>query len=67
MNVEQLNIFSYKQNVFWGLHGVDVYGALSWDRLHAYHGGLFSDHILPEIRMHISALPGRAEGEVDDG
>jgi hypothetical protein len=26
-----------------------VYAAISWDRLHAYHGGLFSDHLLEEV------------------
>ena len=33
------------QNAFWSLGNTDVYSAISWDRLHAYHGGLFSDHI----------------------
>jgi hypothetical protein len=23
---------------------------ISWDRLHAYHGGLFSDHIWEEVK-----------------
>jgi len=59
-------MFCYSQNVFWGLHGVDIYGALSWDRLHAYHGGLFSDHILGEIRLVLAGLPGRVEADVDE-
>jgi hypothetical protein len=33
------------QNVFWELDYSDVYSALSWERLHAYHGGLFK-HLL---------------------
>ena len=50
----------------WGLRGVDVYSALSWDCLHAYHGGLFSDHILVEIRAKLSELRGRAEADIDE-
>lgn len=40
--------------------GVDVYSAVSWDRLHAYHGGLFSDHLLEELKSVIEESPGRA-------
>ncbi|KAJ3505987.1 hypothetical protein NLJ89_g7124 [Agrocybe chaxingu] len=54
------------QNIFWSLHGVDVYRALSWDRLHAYHGGLFSDHLLVELKAIVKKLPGRtAEIAID--
>jgi hypothetical protein len=28
----------------------DVHDALSWDRLHAYHLGLFGDHLLAHLR-----------------
>uniref|UniRef100_A0A8H7XPR9 Uncharacterized protein n=1 Tax=Psilocybe cubensis TaxID=181762 RepID=A0A8H7XPR9_PSICU len=38
------------ENVFWMMNGSDVYQALSWDRLHAYHGGLFSDHLWVEFK-----------------
>lgn len=38
------------QNAFWTLSGTDVYDALSWDRLHAYHLGLFGDHLLAHLR-----------------
>jgi len=36
--------------MFWDLHRTDVYSALSWDQLHTYHGGLFSDHLLVELK-----------------
>ncbi|KAH6880256.1 hypothetical protein BKA70DRAFT_1126649 [Coprinopsis sp. MPI-PUGE-AT-0042] len=36
-------------NVFWYMAHTDIYKALCWDRLHAYHGGLFSHHILKEF------------------
>jgi len=37
-------------------HGSDIHKALSFDRLHAYHGGLFSDHLLPEVKNLINEL-----------
>ena len=37
------------QNVFWSLSYTDVHRAISWDRLHAYHGGLFSNHLLEQV------------------
>ncbi|KAI0644335.1 hypothetical protein C8Q79DRAFT_913714 [Trametes meyenii] len=44
------------ENVFWKIPGCDVYRALSWDRLHAYHGGLFSDHLFDELQKIIQDL-----------
>ena len=41
--------FSLK-NVFWKFPCTDIYQAISWDRLHAYHSGLFSDHIWEEVK-----------------
>ncbi|KAI0754076.1 hypothetical protein C8Q80DRAFT_1296322 [Daedaleopsis nitida] len=38
------------QNVFWRIEEFDLHKALSWDRLHAYHGGLFSDHLFDEFQ-----------------
>ncbi|KAF6755026.1 hypothetical protein DFP72DRAFT_1068157 [Ephemerocybe angulata] len=37
------------KNVFWSFKYTDVYSALGWDRLHAYHSGLFRKHILQEF------------------
>ena len=44
------------QNVFWRHTTMDVYQAISWDRLHAYHGGLFSRHIYKELLDIIKAI-----------
>ncbi|EDQ99252.1 uncharacterized protein LACBIDRAFT_316752 [Laccaria bicolor S238N-H82] len=38
------------ENVFWKFPRTDIHRAISWDRLHAYHGGLFSDHIWEEVK-----------------
>ena len=35
----------------------DIYQALSWDRMHAYHGGLFSDHLWVEFKEIAKNLP----------
>ena len=37
------------QNAFWSIPFSDPYVILSWDRLHAYHSGLFRKHILKEF------------------
>ncbi|TEB31163.1 hypothetical protein FA13DRAFT_1629677, partial [Coprinellus micaceus] len=37
------------ENTFWSFGHTDVYSAPGWDRLHAYHGGLFRKHILQEL------------------
>lgn len=39
--------------------------AISFDRLHAYHGGLFGDHLWPEVKAHIEALGRPAISLVD--
>ncbi|KAF8956124.1 hypothetical protein BDZ97DRAFT_1907300 [Flammula alnicola] len=58
------------KNTLWDLRGTDVYSAISWDKLHAHDGGLFSDHLLEEVKRIIKAL-GRdsrsAEAAIDAG
>ncbi|KAH9892021.1 hypothetical protein C8Q73DRAFT_650423, partial [Cubamyces lactineus] len=53
------------ENVFWKLPYCDVYRALSWDRLHAYHGGLFSDHLFEEFQQIVKNLGREAIVEVN--
>jgi hypothetical protein len=47
------------QNVFWHFEYSDLYLTISWDRLHAYHIGLFADHLLEEFLSILDEL-GRA-------
>ncbi|KAJ3500219.1 hypothetical protein NLJ89_g9890 [Agrocybe chaxingu] len=54
------------ENVFWKMDGSDVYKALSWDRLHAYHGGLFSDHLWVEFKEIIEGLGRKSAKSVDE-
>lgn len=59
-----LLIFLYK-NAFWDLSYFDPYQALSWDRLHAYHGGLFSDHIWSEFKRVVDELGKKQAKQID--
>ncbi|KAI0374197.1 hypothetical protein BV20DRAFT_1041702 [Pilatotrama ljubarskyi] len=43
----------------------NVYRALSWDRLHAYHGGLFSDHLFDEYQIILDGLGGARSTQVN--
>lgn len=45
-----------------------MYSALSWDRLHAYHGGLFSDHLWSEFKAVVETLDKSKEAgqKIDD-
>lgn len=54
------------QNVFWGLDNSDTYQALSFDRLHAFHLGLFEDHIWSVLKGKIKAAGQQAIKKVDD-
>jgi len=42
--------------MFSKLSNTDVYAAISWDCLHAYHGGLFSDHLWVCFKEIVMAL-----------
>ncbi|PCH36191.1 hypothetical protein WOLCODRAFT_86299, partial [Wolfiporia cocos MD-104 SS10] len=54
------------QNSFWKIANTDVHKALSFDRLHAYHLGLFGDHLWPEIKAHVNNIGRDAAIMVDD-
>ncbi len=43
------------QNVFWEVNWSDPHDTNSFDRLHAYHTGLFSAHLLPEYQELVLA------------
>ncbi|KAK0471916.1 hypothetical protein IW261DRAFT_1424721 [Armillaria novae-zelandiae] len=45
------------KNVFWSMDRSDPYRAVSWDRLHAYHLGLFK-HLLLRLLEHVERIPG---------
>ncbi|ETW76940.1 hypothetical protein HETIRDRAFT_328617 [Heterobasidion irregulare TC 32-1] len=54
------------ENVFWSIANVNPYQVLSWDRLHAYHLGLFGDHLWFELKQYISDWGRSAESQVDN-
>ncbi|KAK0488236.1 hypothetical protein EDD18DRAFT_1359684 [Armillaria luteobubalina] len=45
------------ENVFWSIANSDPYKAVSWDRLHAYHLGVFR-HLLNRLLEHLENIPG---------
>ncbi|KAK0483052.1 hypothetical protein EDD18DRAFT_1112326 [Armillaria luteobubalina] len=45
------------ENVFWSIEQSDLYRAVSWDRLHAYHLGLFK-HLLLHLLEHVENIQG---------
>jgi len=59
-------LIQHFKNVFWDLNYCDPYCALLWDRLHAYHGGLFSDHIWVEFKRTVNAIGKSAAKKVDE-
>lgn len=52
------------QNAFWALMHTDIYKALCWDRLHAYHNGVFK-HLLTEFLNIFDDLPRSAKAEIE--
>ncbi|TFK18477.1 hypothetical protein FA15DRAFT_253053 [Coprinopsis marcescibilis] len=55
------------ENVFWKIGYTNVYDIISWDRLHAYHLGLFGNHLLGEFIRLVEAnkLESRVDAELD--
>lgn len=53
------------QNVFWEVADSDPHRALSVDRLHVNHGGLFARHLWVEFRRIMGEMPRKARGVVE--
>ncbi|EIW85767.1 hypothetical protein CONPUDRAFT_48530 [Coniophora puteana RWD-64-598 SS2] len=50
------------ENIFWDIQHSDPHDALSFDRLHFNHGGLFGRHLLPELQKIIKFVSSKIEG-----
>ncbi|KAK0467597.1 hypothetical protein IW261DRAFT_1553860 [Armillaria novae-zelandiae] len=55
--VPDKNLMDITENVFWSMDRSDPYRAVSWDRLHAYHLGLFK-HLLLRLLEHVEIIHG---------
>ena len=55
----------YFQNVFWQINNSDPHRALSWDRLHAFQGGLFGHHIWKEVKEEAGAIGREAVAKIN--
>lgn len=52
--------------MFWSLRNSDPYKALSFDRLHTNHLGLFKDHLWRETKQAVQEMGRSAVGKVED-
>lgn len=57
--------FSSDQNVFWNIAYSDPHHAISFDRLHSHHSGLWGDHLFGQIKQHLISLGGRNSAKLD--
>ena len=54
------------QSVFWGLENSDPHKAISFDRLHTNHLGMFKDHLWPTMKKMVDAKGRSALGKVEN-
>ncbi|KAJ7742490.1 hypothetical protein DFH07DRAFT_750448 [Mycena maculata] len=52
-------------NVFWNVANSDPHKAISFDRLHSHHSGLWGDHLFGQLKLHVSNLSGRRSAKLD--
>ncbi|KAL4248361.1 hypothetical protein ABKN59_009698 [Abortiporus biennis] len=54
------------ENAFWNVANSNPHHTLSFDHLHAYHLGLFGDHLWPELQILVEKIGPHAKSLVDD-
>ncbi|KAF7353173.1 hypothetical protein MSAN_01504900 [Mycena sanguinolenta] len=52
-------------NVFWKVAYSDPHHAISFDRLHSHHSGLWGDHLFPQLKLHLKSLGDRQTAKLD--
>ncbi|KAJ6468344.1 hypothetical protein C8R45DRAFT_1055287 [Mycena sanguinolenta] len=52
-------------NVFWRIAYSDPHHAISFDRLHSHHSGLWGDHLFPQLKLHLISLGDRQSAKLD--
>ncbi|KAF8164494.1 hypothetical protein K438DRAFT_1909729 [Mycena galopus ATCC 62051] len=52
-------------NVFWKVAYSDPHHAISFDRLHSHHSGLWGDHLFAQIKLHLTILGPRQSAKLD--
>ncbi|KAJ7500378.1 hypothetical protein B0H11DRAFT_2155479 [Mycena galericulata] len=53
------------ENVFWNVAHSDPHKAISFDRLHSHHSGLWGDHLFGQLKLHVDKLTGRQSAKLD--
>ncbi|KAF8207999.1 hypothetical protein K438DRAFT_2071545 [Mycena galopus ATCC 62051] len=52
-------------NVFWKVAYSDPHHAISFDRLHSHHSGLWGDHLFTQIKLQLTSLGPRESAKLD--
>ncbi|KAJ7360797.1 hypothetical protein DFH08DRAFT_921182 [Mycena albidolilacea] len=52
-------------NVFWIVANSDPHRAISFDRLHSHHSGLWGDHLFSQLKIHLKELGDRQSAKLD--
>ncbi|KAJ3536941.1 hypothetical protein NM688_g6767 [Phlebia brevispora] len=53
------------KNAFWSLPNFNLHEALSFDRLHSYHSGLFGKHLFVEFKYILEGMGPQAQSQID--
>ncbi|KAJ7695581.1 hypothetical protein B0H14DRAFT_3100500 [Mycena olivaceomarginata] len=52
-------------NVFWKIANSDPHRAISFNRLHSHHSGLWGDHLFTQLKLHLKELGDRQSAKLD--
>ncbi|KAF7337221.1 hypothetical protein MSAN_02274500 [Mycena sanguinolenta] len=52
-------------NVFWKVAYSDPHQAISFDRLHSHHSGLWGDHLFGQLKLQLTSLGDRQSAKLD--
>ena len=53
------------KNAFWEVNNSDPHAAISWNRLQAYHSGLFAAHLWPVFVQALKQLGRKPQAKID--
>lgn len=56
-------LITFYQNIFWRFAHSDPYLALSFDRLHTNHLGLFGHHLWKEVQLRITVREEKSKAD----
>ncbi|KAJ7814830.1 hypothetical protein B0H14DRAFT_3090067 [Mycena olivaceomarginata] len=54
-----------RDNIFWNVANSDPHHAISFDRLHSHHSGIWGDHLFTQLKIHFKELGDRQSAKLD--